>query len=56
MADGNALGIRLDQLQQATLALEAASEWSARAEAVDSSNAETPFEERPSIDQVLYHL
>ena len=50
--DGNALSIKLDRLQQAISALEAAFGWSAQADAADCSDADTPFKERPSIEQV----
>lgn len=52
MKDGTALGIRMERLVQASQALDAASHWSAQAELVDACNAETPFEERPSLEQV----
>lgn len=42
----------MEQLVQASQALDAASHWSVQAEIVDACNAETPFEERPSLEQV----
>ena len=54
--DGTALAIRMDRLSQATQALDAALHWSAQAEVVDSCGAETPFEERPTLDQVKQHI
>ena len=50
---GSALAIRMDRLFQASQALDAALHWSAQAEVVDSCGAETPFQERPSLEQVM---
>ena len=53
MKDGAALAIRMDRLLQASQALDAALHWSAQAEVVDSCGPDTPFEERPSLEQVM---
>ena len=52
MNDGTALGIRVDRLSQAASALDAASKWSARADAVVHCEEDIPFEERPSVEDV----
>lgn len=54
MREGAALGIKIDRLAQASLALEAATNWSLAADAVDTCDADLSFEERPSLEQVSY--
>lgn len=52
MNSGNQLGIKMDRLSQASSALSAAMNWSATADVAVACDAETPFEQRPSFEQV----